>query len=85
MAKARLLEVQSEVSLKKNQALIGKTCEGFIEGTENGNYIARISTQAPEVDGVTYIKREHQLKTGDFMNIKITDADIYDLFGEVVV
>jgi ribosomal protein S12 methylthiotransferase len=71
----RLMEVQSEVSLKKNQALVG---------TENGNYIARIPSQAPEVDGVTYVKRERQLKTGDLINIRITGADIYDLFGEVV-
>lgn len=80
----RLMEVQSEVSLKKNQALVGNTYEGFIEGIENGNYVARISSQAPEVDGMTYVKRERQLKPGDLVNIKITGADIYDLFGEIV-
>ncbi len=80
----RLMEVQSEVSLKKNQGLVGKTYEGFIEGTENGNYVARISAQAPEVDGVTYVKRKKKLKVGDLAKIKITDVDIYDLFGEVV-
>jgi len=80
----RLMEVQSEVSLNKNRALIGTIHEGFIEGIENGNYIARISSQAPEVDGVTYIKRDRKLKTGNLVRIKITDADIYDLFGEMV-
>jgi ribosomal protein S12 methylthiotransferase len=80
----RLMEVQSEVSLNKNRALIGTIHEGFIEGTENGNYIARISSQAPEVDGVTYVKRAKRLKIGDLVRISITDADIYDLFGEVV-
>jgi ribosomal protein S12 methylthiotransferase len=80
----RLMEVQSEVSLNKNKALIGTIHEGFIEGIENGNYVARISSQAPEVDGVTYVKREKRLKTGDLVNIKITGADIYDLFGEVL-
>jgi ribosomal protein S12 methylthiotransferase len=81
----RLMEVQSEVSLRKNQALVGKTYEGLIEGEENGNYIGRISTQAPEVDGVTYVKKANKLKTGDLVDIKITDADIYDLFGELAV
>jgi ribosomal protein S12 methylthiotransferase len=80
----RLLEVQSEVSLNKNRALIGTVHEGFIEGTENGNYIARVSSQAPEVDGVTYIKRNKKLKVGDLVKVSITGADIYDLFGEVV-
>jgi ribosomal protein S12 methylthiotransferase len=80
----KLMEVQSEASLNKNRALIGTVHEGFIEGTENGDYIARISSQAPEVDGVTYVKRAKRLKVGDLVKISITDADIYDLFGKVV-
>jgi ribosomal protein S12 methylthiotransferase len=80
----RLMEAQSEVSLNKNRAIIGTMHEGFIEGTENGNYVARIPSQAPEVDGVTYVKRNRKLKIGDLVNIKITGADIYDLFGEIV-
>jgi ribosomal protein S12 methylthiotransferase len=78
----RLMEAQSGVSLRKNQSLIGSTHEGFIERRENGNYIARISSQAPEVDGYTYIKRSKLLRTGDLLRIRITDADIYDLYGE---
>ncbi len=80
----KLMEVQSEASLDKNRALIGTIHEGFIEGTDNGDYIARISSQAPEVDGVTYVKRDRKLRNGDLIRIKIIDVDIYDLFGEVV-
>jgi ribosomal protein S12 methylthiotransferase len=80
----RLMQVQSEVSLEKNKSLIGSVHEGFIEGRENGNYIARIASQAPEVDGQTYVKRNQQLKDGDLVRIRITDADIYDLYGEIV-
>jgi ribosomal protein S12 methylthiotransferase len=79
----RLMQVQSEVSLRKNRALIGSVHEGFIEGRENGSYTARISSQAPEVDGQTYVKRNKIFKTGDLVRIKITDADIYDLYGVV--
>jgi len=46
--------------------------------------VARISSQAPEVDGYTYIKREQELILGDMVDIKIIGADIYDLFGEVI-
>jgi ribosomal protein S12 methylthiotransferase len=79
----RLMQVQSEVSLGKNKALIGSVHDGFIEGRENGNYIARISSQAPEVDGWTYVKRTKPLKSGDLVRIKITGADFYDLYGEI--
>ena len=80
----RLMEAQSEVSLRKNQALIGTTHEGFIEGTENGSYVARIASQAPDVDGFTYIERDLKLNHGDFVRIKITGADIYDLYGKLI-
>ena len=80
----RLMEAQSEVSLRKNRALIGTVHDGFIEGKEDGEYVARISSQAPEVDGFTYIVSEEKLQTGDPVRIKITEADIYDLTGELV-
>jgi ribosomal protein S12 methylthiotransferase len=80
----RLMEAQSDVSLRKNRSLIGTIHEGFVEGTENGSYIARISSQAPEVDGFTYIERKEKLDNGDLVRIKITEADIYDLYGELV-
>lgn len=80
----RLMEVQSEVSYKKNKSLIGSVQEGFIESVEDGDYVARISSQAPEVDGYTYIKREEELILGELVDIKITDADIYDLRGRLL-
>jgi ribosomal protein S12 methylthiotransferase len=80
----RLMQTQSEVSFTKNKSLIGSVHEGFVESVENGNYVTRIASQAPEVDGYTYIKRDRELILGDLIDIRITDADIYDLHGEVV-
>ena len=80
----RLMEAQSEVSLRKNEDLIGTIHDGFIEGTENGEYVARIAPQAPEVDGFTYIEKKEELSIGQKVRIKITEADIYDLTGEIV-
>jgi ribosomal protein S12 methylthiotransferase len=80
----RLMEAQSEVSFTKNKSLIGTVQEGFVEGTENGNYVARIASQAPEVDGYTYVKRTGSSQIGDPVNISITEADIYDLYGVIV-
>jgi len=79
----RLMEIQSEVSFEKNKSLIGSVHQGFIESVEDGNYVARISSQAPEVDGYTYIKREEELILGELVDIRITDADIYDLYGGI--
>ncbi len=80
----RLMEVQSEVSLNKNKELIGTSHEGFIEGTEGGYYVARIASQAPEVDGFTYIEQIGDYKNSEAVNIRITKADIYDLYGEII-
>lgn len=80
----RLMEAQSEVSFEKNKSLIGSVHQGFLESVEDDKYVARISSQAPEVDGYTFIQREEELILGDLVDIKITDADIYDLYGEVV-
>lgn len=80
----RLMEAQSEVSLRKNESLIGTVHDGFIEGTEDGEYVARIASQAPEVDGFTYIVKKEELSVGQKVRIKITEADIYDLTGEII-
>ncbi|HSG30258.1 MAG TPA: 30S ribosomal protein S12 methylthiotransferase RimO [Thermodesulfobacteriota bacterium] len=80
----RLLNVQSDISLENNKALIGKTFGYFVEGIEDGNYFGRISTQAPEVDGLTYITTDKKLKKGDFLQVRITEADIYNLHAELV-
>lgn len=80
----RLMEVQSEVSLNKNKDMVGTTHEGFIEGTEDGYYVARIASQAPEVDGFTYIEQDGNYDRGDLVNIHITEADIYDLYGRII-
>lgn len=82
----RFMDVQSEVSLRNNDFLIGTVQRGVIEGKENGHYIARISSQAPEVDGQTYITDPlpSVIDIGKMADIRITKADYYDLYGEIV-
>jgi ribosomal protein S12 methylthiotransferase len=79
-----LMEVQQPIAAKKNQAEIGKIVEVLIE-QENpltGEFIGRSARFAPEVDGLMYIQGEASL--GSIVSVKITDADIYDLYGEIV-
>jgi ribosomal protein S12 methylthiotransferase len=80
----RLLNKQSDISLENNKNLIGEQFGYFVEGTEDGDYFGRISAQAPEVDGLTYISSNKKLEKGDYLEVRITEADIYNLHAEIV-
>jgi ribosomal protein S12 methylthiotransferase len=78
-----LMEVQQPIAAKKNQAEIGKIVDVLIEqeNPNTGELIGRSARFAPEVDGLVYVQGEASL--GSIVSVKITDADIYDLYGEI--
>ncbi len=82
----RLMSLQSAISLKKNRARIGETDQVLITDiNEEGMALGRSRLEAPETDGEILIfcgNRKPQI--GSFVNVRITDADIYDLKGELV-
>ncbi len=81
----RFMETQAEISLNNNLKLVGSIQKAIIESDENNNPYARISSQAPEVDGITHIDEpSDEVKPGDMVDIKITEADFYDLCGTIV-
>lgn len=79
-----LMEVQQPISLKKNQAQVGKVVDVLIEQEhpETGELIGRSTRFSPEVDGLVYVEGDAPL--GSIVSVEITDADIYDLYGHVV-
>ena len=79
----RLMEMQAPISLAKNRELVGKTLKALVDEVDEGVAIARLSTQAPEIDGVVFIEDEG-IGKGSFVNVKITDAYDYDLKGTAV-
>ena len=86
---ARLMEIQREISLEKNEAKVGKQLKILIDQSftdENGaiEYQGRSEADAPEVDNEVFLKSAKPLQTGDFVLADITDASEYDLFGDVV-
>lgn len=83
--KSLLMEVQSQISLEKNQSFVGKTLKVILESKESEYYVGRSYRDAPEVDGEILFKSEKKLKPGNFYDVKITDYDEYDLFGEVLL
>lgn len=81
----KLMELQQQISLENNQSRIGKTLKCIVEGyTDDGVIIMRSEYDAPEIDGVVYASSERQVVPGDIENVKITKADEYDLFGEII-
>jgi ribosomal protein S12 methylthiotransferase len=86
-----VMDVQAEVSRKKNQALIGTMQKVMIDGAESetGQYTGRTEAHAPEVDGVVYIDEDNfdggvRPNSGDMLIVKITGASDYDLIGETL-
>lgn len=80
----KLMELQQGISKSINEGFIGKTMPCIIESfTDEGYVVARTQNDAPEVDGVVYIKTDEPLVPGDIENVKIVDCDEYDLIGEV--
>ncbi len=80
----KLMELQQGISKSINESFIGKTMPCIIESfTDEGYVVARTQNDAPEVDGVVYIKTDELLVPGDIENVKIVDCDEYDLIGEV--
>lgn len=80
----RVMELQRSISSRKNEALVGTREMVFVEREEEGEYICRSRRDAPEVDGEIYITSEEPLEPGTFVEVEITGAIDYDLFGEVV-
>lgn len=82
-----LMEIQREISREKMENLIGTIQEAVVEGrSDEHEYLikGRLWSQAPDIDGITYISSSEQLTVGQIVNLRITDAHDYDLSGEVV-
>lgn len=82
-----LMTLQRDISKSVQEQFIGKTLKVLIdEGQrEEANvYLGRSEYDAPEVDGVVYVRSQLALSPGDFVKVKITDAYEYDLAGEPV-
>ena len=90
LKKARLgkiMEVQKKISYQNNKARIGEVMEGIVVeyNPTNKVYGLRSYWNAPDdIDGKISFVSNKELKIGDVVKVKITNAYIYDLFGEVV-
>ena len=83
---ADVMKMQQTISLRKNEERVGQTLKVLFDRKEGGYFIGRTEYDSPEVDNEVLVKatKNTYLRLGDFANIRITSADDYDLYGEVV-
>ena len=84
LRKKQLMELQQKISKKINASLIGKEIISLIEVlTSDGKIIGRTYRDAPEIDGLVFIETKKTVSPGDVVQVKITGASEYDLYGVV--
>ena len=72
-----------EISLDKNETMIGKTVKVIIEGysPEEDVYVGRTYKDAPGVDGLVFVECDYELISGSIVDVIINEAGPYDLIG----
>jgi len=80
-----VMELQQGISFDINQNKVGKTFKVLFDKKEGDYFIGCTEFDSPEVDNEVLVKADsNYIRVGDFANVKITSAEDYDLYGEVV-
>ena len=82
---ARFMDVQADISAARLKARRGQEMTVLVDEVAGGRAIARSYVDAPEIDGVVHIAQGRGLKPGDFVRVRITRSDDYDLWGKPVL
>lgn len=80
-----LMEIQSQISFDLNQEKVGKVYKCIFDRKEGNYFIGRTEYDSPDVDNDVLVDVEkHYIQIGQFLDIKITEATDFDLYGEPV-
>lgn len=81
----RFMEKQAVISQQRLQAKVGTRQVVLIDSVEGDVAIARSTADAPEIDGVVHVTvDDYEIEAGEFIEVDVTRADDYDLFGTIV-
>lgn len=81
----RLMATQKRISRAKNDGWVGRELTVLIEGEQEGWLIGRSHRDAPEIDGMVFVKRPVEPVTpGSFLRVRVTAAEPYDLYAAPV-
>ena len=82
---AQIMQIQEQISLENNLSRVGRVMRVIVDSRQGDYYVARSEYDSPEVDQEILIPCElRQLRRGKFYDVRITGAEDYDLFGEVI-
>jgi len=81
--RGQVMLLQQEISHRKNKEKIGSTMKVLIDEQLEDKAIGRTEHDSPDVDNIVIFEGESNLKVGEFVNAKITDAGEYELYAEV--
>ena len=78
-----LMTLQARISRKKNRSWIGREMNVIVDGSDSRSLLARMYSQAPDVDGVVRVHGNEALP-GEFLNVCVTGAGEYDLSARIL-
>jgi ribosomal protein S12 methylthiotransferase len=80
-----IMELQSQISWEKNQEKIGQVFRCIFDRKEGNYFVGRTEFDSPDVDNTVLVEAtDVYLPIGEFANVKITAAEEFDLYGELV-
>ena len=79
-----LMRVQEKISAEINAAKIGQELKVIVDREEEDFYVGRTQFDSPEVDPEMLISKERPLELGQFYQVRVTDAQAFDLYGSVL-
>ena len=81
-----IMELQQEISYDINKRQIGNILEVVVDGYlyEDDMYACRSYMDAPDIDGLVFVKSDRELLSGDYINVEITDCNEYDLIAKII-
>lgn len=81
-----MMELQQEIAFEAAENMKGRELTVMIEGKLAGEdvYVARTYKDAPSVDGYLFVDTDWSLMSGDFVKVRVTGANEYDLIGEII-
>ena len=79
-----LMRIQEGISAEVNGSKIGKVFKVMIDREEEDFYVGRTEFDSPEVDPEILVSKEKRLIPGMFYNVRIDDAQAFDLYGSVL-
>lgn len=82
---SKFMDIQQNISLELNSKRLGKIEKILIDRTEGDYYVGRTQYDSPEVDDEVLVsKKNNKLEIGEFIDVKIIQADYFDCYGEVL-